>query len=51
MICLTSVFHDLYGVSVVQLCESLKWPVIAVFFLQAKQLVFEKQTTCPANGI
>jgi hypothetical protein len=25
--------------------------VIAVFFLQAKQLVFEKQTTCPANGI
>jgi len=38
MICLTSVFHDLYGVSVVQLCESLKWPVIAVFFFRPSNL-------------
>ena len=48
-ICLTSLFHDLCGVSVVLLCEGLKWPVITVVFSQAQQLVFEKQTACPAD--
>jgi hypothetical protein len=38
MICLTSVFHDLCGVNVVLLCESVKWPVIAVFFFRPSNL-------------
>jgi hypothetical protein len=37
-ICLTSVFHDLCGVSVVLLREGLKWPVIAVFFFRPSNL-------------
>lgn len=38
MICLTSVFRDLCGVSVVLLCEGLKWLVIAVFFFRPSNL-------------